>query len=109
MYCYEKENNRILHTFRKKLGLEAVKRKRLETISSFDKNFTPEVSIEKIRSYLQQCQRSGRTISFYYKDKTSPTTYSNFRIIDENHIQCFSGYGHRRRAYTYRIDRIRKV
>lgn len=111
LYCYEKEHGRTLHSFRKKLGIkdEYKKISRKNSQTKEDKNFVRENSLDEILDYLKQCEKYGRGVEFYYKDKPTKTIFSSFRIVDNNHIQCFSSYGRRRKAYTYRIDRIRKI
>lgn len=77
---------------------------------AFDaENFERETPLNEIRNYLKNCEQNGSGISFYYKNKPVPTSFSRFRVVSDDLIQCFYSRGDKRSVHTYRIDRIRRI
>jgi len=103
VYCYEQEHSRILHAFRKKLGVTEEKRGRQKR--SVDTRFKRETDLEIIKQYLHTQKAKNAPVSFYYRQDTSPRKVSDY-FIDDRYVQVRSDKGY---YIKFLIDKIRKI
>ena len=103
LYCYEQENSRTLHAFRKKLGVEAERKGRQKR--SIDSKFKRETDLETIKKYLHTQKQNNSPLTFYYRQDTSPRKVFNY-FIDDRYVQVRSDKGY---YIKFLIDKIRKI
>lgn len=103
IYCYEQENSRILHTFRKKLGVKEERKGRQKR--NIDTRFKRETDLETIKKYLHTQKQNNSPLTFYYRQDTSPRKVTDY-FIDERYVQVRSDKGY---YIKFLIEKIRKI
>lgn len=103
VYCYEQEHSRILHTFRKKLGVKDERQGRQKR--NIDTRFKRETNLETIKKYIYTQKQSNSPLTFYYRQDTSPRKVSDY-FIDDRYVQVRSDKGY---YIKFLIDKIRKI
>ena len=103
VYCYEQENSRILHTFRKKLGVKEERKGRQKR--NIDTRFKREIDLETIKKYLRTQKQNNSPLTFYYRQDTSPRKVTDY-FVDERYVQVRSDKGY---YIKFLIEKIRKI